>query len=387
MTRTAPALTTERDSGRAGEMLGNAIREGLGGAADAVIVFASARHDYPRLLEALASASGAPAIVGSSSAGEFTTRARHEGAVSALGIRSQDMCFAAGLGAELSADPRRAARTSVMPFRGVDSTEFAYRAALVMTDALAGHTDTVVEELTLATGGNYRFFGGGAGDDGRFHRTHVFCNGQAVSDAVATLEILSRAPLGVGVSHGWEPASKGLRVTESDGTRLISLNGAPAVEAFEAHAEATGQQFDRADPMPFFLHNVLGIAAGGNYRLRVPLGITPDGAVACAAAVPGGCVVHIMKTATASAVQAARQATGAALAGLGGRKAAGALVFDCVATRLRMGRAFDDELEACSAMLGDAAFVGCNTYGQIARAEGQFGGFHNCTAVVCALPA
>jgi len=34
-----------------------------------------------------------------------------------------------------------------------------------------------------------------------------------------------------------------------------------------------------------------------------------------------------------------------------------------------------------------AGFVGCNTYGQIARAEGQFGGFHNCTAVVCVLPA
>ena len=43
-----------------------------------------------------------------------------------------------------------------------------------MTDALAGHTDALVEELTLATGGNYRFFGGGAGDDGRFQKTHVF---------------------------------------------------------------------------------------------------------------------------------------------------------------------------------------------------------------------
>jgi hypothetical protein len=31
--------------------------------------------------------------------------------------------------------------------------------------------------------------------------------------------------------------------------------------------------------------------------------------------------------------------------------------------------------------------TGCNTHGQIARAEGQFEGFHNCTAVVCLLPA
>mgnify|MGYP006147235867 FL=1 len=37
--------------------------------------------------------------------------------------------------------------------------------------------------------------------------------------------------------------------------------------------------------------------------------------------------------------------------------------------------------------LGGAPFVGCNTYGQIARSESQFSGFHNCTAVVLALPA
>jgi hypothetical protein len=61
-------------------------------------------------------------------------------------------------------------------------------------------------------------------------------------------------------------------------------------------------------------------------------------------------------------------------------------VFDCVATRLRLGKAFENELKACAQLLHPASFIGCNTYGQIARAEGQFGGFHNCTAVVCVFP-
>ena len=61
-------------------------------------------------------------------------------------------------------------------------------------------------------------------------------------------------------------------------------------------------------------------------------------------------------------------------------------MFDCVATRLRLGRAFEDELRACASLLDPAGFVGCNTYGQIARSEGQVSGFHNCTAVVCLLP-
>jgi len=44
------------------------------------------------------------------------------------------------------------------------------------------------------------------------------------------------------------------------------------------------------------------------------------------------------------------------------------------------------ELDAVRNALQGAPFAGCNTIGQIARAEGQAGGFHNCTAVVCVFP-
>jgi hypothetical protein len=387
MTETITALTVEKDSARAGQELGRSIRAAFNGAAaDAVMVFASAQHDYERLLEALAAASGTQVIVGSSSAGEFSHASRGEGQVSALAIRSDNMAFSVGLGRDLAHDPIAAARNVVSGFTGVEKPSKPYRAALVMTDALAGHADALVEELTVATRGNYSFFGGGAGDDGRFQKTHVFAGTAAVTDAVVALEMLSSQPLGVGVSHGWVPASPALRVTEADGARLVSLNGTPAIDAIEDYAKRTGQSIDRADPLPFFLHNILGIKSNDDFRLRVPLAVNADGSVSCAAEIPTGSVVHIMKTSVESAVLAAEQATRAALAALGGARPGAALVFDCVATRLRLGRAFDDELKACAAMLHPAGFVGCNTYGQIARAEGQFGGFHNCTAVVCVLP-
>lgn len=387
MTEAVACITNEKDSAAAGTALGRSIRQGLGGnPADAVVVFASAQHDYPTLLSALAETAGTELIVGSSSAGEFTHSSRGEGNVCALGLRSQTMQFALGFGTGITADPAAAARRIASTFRGTQGAHFPYRAALVMTDALAGHTDSFVEQLTLATGGNYSFFGGGAGDDGRFQQTHVFAGRQVADGAAVCLEVLSMQPIGVGVSHGWEPAAAAMRVTEVEGSHLIGLNGAPAVEAFEEHARATGQLFDRDDPLPFFLHNILGIEGSGGYRLRVPLSVRPDGGIACAAAIPRGSLVHIMKTTEQSAVVAAQQATRSAIDAIGGREPAAALVFDCVATRLRVGRAFDDELKACADMLHPAGFVGCNTYGQIARAEGQFGGFHNCTAVVCILP-
>jgi hypothetical protein len=387
MTKTHIALTETQDSRTAGAELGRGIRLAFdGAAADAVVVFASAQHDYDVLLEALAKEAGTQVIAGSSSAGEFTNKGRGEGQVSALGLRSADMTFTVGLGQGVTEDTAAAARQVVSAFRGGRSTAGSYRNALVMTDALAGHTDALVEELTLSTGGDYRFFGGGAGDDGRFHSTHVFAGTKSYNNAVSALEIVSSKPIGIGVSHGWEPTGAGMRVTEADGTRLIGLNGAPALDAMQEHAKSTGQAFDLAEPMPFFLHNVLGIRSAEGYRLRVPLAVGENGSILCAAAIPEGAVVHIMKTNGSSAVQAARQATEAALRGLAGHKPAAAFVFDCVATRLRLGGAFQDELQACANLLEPAGFVGCNTYGQIARAEGQFGGFHNCTAVVCVLP-
>ena len=388
MTQTATAIVTQSDSSAAGAELGRRLRAGLAGEVpDAVVVFASSLHDYRQLLEALAREAGTLTIVGSSSAGEFSHGSSGKGQVTGLAIRSKSMQFNVGLGRNLTGDTAAAARKVAESFRGIDTAPLPYRAAMIMTDALAGHADALVEELTLATGGNYRFFGGGAGDDGRFQKTHVFAGTEAVTDAVVGLEMLSAQPIGVGVSHGWMPGSAGLRVTEVAGSRLTSLNGIPAADAIADYAEQTGQAFDRADPMPFFLHNILGIRDEDHYRLRVPLAVHEDGAISLAAGVPPGSIVHIMKTTEESAVLAAEQATRAAIAALNGGTPRAALVFDCVATRLRLGKAFDNELKACADMLHPAGFVGCNTYGQIARAEGQFGGFHNCTAVVCVLPA
>jgi hypothetical protein len=165
------------------------------------------------------------------------------------------------------------------------------------------------------------------------------------------------------------------------------LDGIPAAAAFQDHAEATGQSFHLEEPLPFFLHNIIGIETEAGHRLRVPLAVLDGGAVACASEIPVGAKVHFMKTTSASAVEAASRATKSALEALHGHRPKAALFFDCVATRLRMGDAFGMEIESLGELLGDnARFAGCNTHGQIARAEGQFGGFHNCTAVVCVFP-
>ena len=386
MTQFAAAHTTQTDPTAAAHDLAGKVREQLDGTPDVLLVFASSEYDDRALLRALQAEVAPGLLVGSSSAGEFTHGTAGVGTVSALAIRSSEMKFAATVGHQVSRDGRGAARELVSGFHGLDS-DYPYRAALVITDALAGHAEALVEELTLRTSGRYVLAGGGAGDDARFAKTHVFLGTEAHNDAAVALEILSHKPIGVGVGHGWQPASPPMRATEVDGMRLVGLNGQPAIDAFEAQADLDGKSFNHDDPMPYFLHNILGIATGEGYRLRVPLAVHEDGSITCAAEIPEHAQVHIMKTTSESASQAAAQATDHALAALDGHSPGAALFFDCVATRLRLGDDFAYELETVTARLGPAQMVGCNTYGQIARAEGQFSGFHNCTAVVLVIAA
>jgi hypothetical protein len=387
MTTSSVAFSSETDSAKAGAELGKEILSGLkGDTPDALIVFSSSRHDYRKLLRALQDACSPRVMVGCSSAGEFTNAMQGEGSVSVMALRSNEMQFVPALGQNLSADRNAAAREIASSFRGMRSPKYQYRSALVLTDALAGFIDDLIEQLNIQTGGTYRLFGGGAGDDAQFSKTHVFFGTETYTDAAVALEILSDKPLGVGVRHGWRPGSNALRVTESDGARLVSLNAMAAVEAFQEYAEETGQEFDVKDPLPFFLHNVLGVDAGGQFKLRVPLSVAEDGSVMCAADIPAGSTVRIMSTDSLSAAEAASSAVRDAMSQLGGAKAGPALFFDCVATRLRMGREFGLEMQALQKALGSSNYVGCNTYGQIARVDGQFSGFHNCTATVAVFP-
>lgn len=383
MIESATAHSSHGGSVAAGREIAEKMNEQFSGhPPDALIVFASSRHNYVTLLETIQSTCHPKVMVGSSSSGEFTSHAYDEGAVSAVGLRSSEMRFNAAIAREMRRDREAAAAQMVAGFEGLHSHEYPHRSALVLTDALAGHADHFVEQLTLLTAGGYQLFGGGAGDDANFTRTHVFFGTDPVPDAAVALEILSQKPIGIGVRHSWQPATPRMRVTEAEGMKLISIDNVRAVEVFEEYAEQTKQNFDRADPIPFFLHNVIGIATASGHKLRVPLGVDADGSIECAADVPAGSLIHIMSPAGGSTLAAA---TGA-LKAIGDHQPGVALFFDCVATRLRLGREFGFELDALRQTLGEVAFAGCNTYGQIARAEGQFSGFHNCTAVVAVIP-
>lgn len=169
----------------------------------ALITFAGPNYDHKKLVDILTASFPAAVLVGSSSAGEFGPSGVSEGVV-CLGLSGDDVDFNASVGTGIKADVAAAASQIVSSFRATNQNRRPFRSALVLTDALAGHASGLVDELTLATGGRYSFFGGGAGDNAQFKKTTVFWGKKVLSDAAVALEILSDKPIGIGAVHGWE---------------------------------------------------------------------------------------------------------------------------------------------------------------------------------------
>jgi hypothetical protein len=388
MTKSVVIRTDAPDSAAAGAILGDGIAAALGEKPDAVVLFAPPRYDYSILLRNLDASCQPKLLVGGSSVGGFT----HEGylqpdAACAVALRSDELRFTAGIGRSLGSNPAGAATDMVARFEGVNDYSYLHRSAIVIVDALVGRADEFLDSVIMATGGAYQLFGGGAADGARMSQSRLFFGTEVVSDAAVALEILSNKPLGVGLCQGWRPISAKMRITAAEGNRIISMNGIAAAEVFRSHADSTGQTFDPANPIPFFLDNIVGLDSGEGHRFRVPVAVNDDGSVTCAAEVPVGATMHIMATTSDLATTAADAGVRRARAQIGPEPPQLAIFFDCLASQARMQLGFGFDPRMLSGPLGTANYVGFSTCGQLLRAEGEFNGFQNCTAVVCVIPA
>jgi hypothetical protein len=86
------------------------------------------------------------------------------------------MQFAAGIGRGLHSDHATAAKALVSSFQGLTRHDYVFRSALVLTDALAGHADDLVEQLTGPPRRAGCAHSGGAGPygaRGRFRNDYV----------------------------------------------------------------------------------------------------------------------------------------------------------------------------------------------------------------------
>lgn len=85
-----------------------------------------------------------------------------------------------------------------------------------------------------------KYLGGGAGSLSFKSMPCLFANQKIVENAAVIG--LMQEPMSIGVAHGWHPISEAIKVTETKGNSIISLNWRPAFEVYSEQISAHSQK-------------------------------------------------------------------------------------------------------------------------------------------------
>jgi hypothetical protein len=350
-----------------------------------VLLFASSSHDLERAASRLADDLGEDVVIGCSTAGELAPDRSSLGGLTLWALGGEGFTVSLGMGQGGPEGLRQAANEAAHCLDRLERR--AHTVLVLLADGLCGDQVEVVRGAYDVAGVEVPLVGGCAGDDMAMQGTLQVFGRHVLHHAVVAAAISSDAPLGIGVSHCWEPRSAPMLVTASTGTEVISLDDRPALdvllEAFEAPADV------RTDP-EIFTHWVttrpLGIRRRDRLEIRYIAGADfTRRSLKTIAEVPQGGLAHLMQGDGQSVLEATQQACQMAGEALDGQPMQGLLLFDCVARRSVLAdKRIREEVQRINSVCGDLPVGGFYTYGEIARTRGA-GGFHNQTLVALAL--
>ena len=254
---------------------------------------------------------------------------------------------------------------------------------MVFVDGLSKRIAALVEALFDMFGLGRNFIGGGAGSLSFRQFPCLITSSGLVEDAAIVALLPARS--GVGVAHGWEVASAGMKATQTDRNTILSLDWEPAavryMEVVEAHSGqsfADRDFFDLAKAYPFGINRL-----GGEVVVRDPLSTDGADGLVCVGEVPAGSFVHILNGSSDSLIAAAGRARDLALLDLPDATAASELlVMDCISRALFLGPRLTEEL---AVVAGSDGLFGAMTLGEIANSGKDYLEFFNKTTVAALL--
>ena len=205
-----------------------------------------------------------------------------------------------------------------------------------------------------------------------------------LSNAVVGAAIGSDGPIGVGIGHGFEQFGEPIVVTESDGTRLITLDHRPALDVYLERLGAPPEAYTDASTWRRFAL-LFGLQRPRGHEVRCVRGANYEDRSLLCPDVPQGTLVNTMRGDADAVMRGTHVARDEALAMLDGRPPIGLVAFDCAARRAILGEdGIREEVAAIGERLPGGAARRLLYDGRVGRVHGSRG-VHNTTLVMLAL--
>lgn len=258
---------------------------------------------------------------------------------------------------------------------------------IALADAFACDGELLLAALRRAAPVHWRFIGGTAGDNWKFSGTKVFQGTEVLSGAVVLAHLCTRAPMSIGVNHGWCAVreSRKFIITSIDGNILRQLDNRPAAEVYTEELVRLGLMNENDDPVKKLATYELGASTpfGEGLKIRAPLALGDDGSITMASSLSKGEILRVVQATPGDLISAAEKLHETTVEPLRAGGVRGQLVFDCAARLQLLGERYPDEVAAFHGP-GSHPMLGFACYGEIAKFGGSLEGFHNTTAVMSA---
>lgn len=247
-------------------------------------------------------------------------------------------------------------------------------------DAFADGKEKFMDCLYNCFGTAVTVLGAGAGSLS-FNQIPCIISNAGLQQNVVVLGLASIAAT-IGVAHGWKPISKPLKITESDETKLISLDWRPAFEVYkEIVEEHSGKEISEANFFEISQSYPLGmVKLDAEHVVRDPYKIEGN-IIYNLDRVEKGQYISIMNGNEASLIEAAQKARELIDEKFNAEEASKRAFFciDCISRVLYMQENFTKEL---SILQGNSTVNGALTLGEIANNGETFLEIYNKTVVV-----
>jgi hypothetical protein len=347
---------------------------------EVLFVFASVALDQDKLIEGISKSSPGTLIVGCSTAGEISSDGFSlEKSVVVMAIASDKIKFWGAVGNHIIWNSKQAGQELANTLE-YDSHGYM-TSALLFLDIISGNGEMALNGMLERLGQNFPVYGGSAADDMLFFQTYQYLGDKVYNGSAVGVGISGEYHAAGVARHGFLPIGISRRVTRSEGTTLLELDGKPAVTIYEDYfGEEHLNELHEGLLPALAVSYPLGVflPESNHVILRNPVFVDQKGGMTFTSTIPEGSEVRLMISDIERGLEVAVETAKEAVAKLEGRKPKAAIIINSVARKKMFGGMADEEIQVIQQVIGrDVPIAGYYSYAQIGDKLGGQVPFHN----------
>ncbi|MGD2099566.1 MAG: SpoIIE family protein phosphatase [Desulfobacterales bacterium] len=365
------------DTHRAVEHVLNQCRRQLHGQApQAGIVFAGINFDHQLMLDKINRHFPDMALIGCTTAGEFSSGyGFSDDSIALMVFYSDQIEISAGIGRLLSENPDEAVKNAVKQARKGLSQQASL--CLALPDGYNLSFDLIMKRLNQQLGPGCPVFGGAAGTHWHENDTILqFYNDEILQDSIPILVFGGPLEYRFSIANSWQPVGKQARVTAAENRAVKKIADMTAVDFYQHYLG------DHTEPAREF---VLAVYEKNSERfyLRAPITYNPDGSITFSESIPEGSTVQLTEAVRQIIIDDTKASVKKLCAGISEFHPAFGLAFSCAFRKDVLGTQVGQELKILQDHLpAQMPLCGFYSFGEIAPlVKGQDSFFHGATLV------